>query len=131
VLSVIVRLLRLASIVICLIVAASFLTFAANQTKSASTEQQEELGSVPPGTSGKPTTSTTANGTVTTPGAKRHENGFHKALDETSSSLTSPFAGIVSESDGEWTTRGVRLICALLVYGFGFGYLARMLRVRV
>jgi hypothetical protein len=119
---------RLASIVICLIVGASFLTFAADQTKSASTEQQEELGSLPAGSNGKPTKS---GPTESQPVAKKHENGFHKALDEASSKLTSPFAGVVSASAGEWATRGFRLVCALLVYGFGLGYLARTLRVRV
>ena len=41
------------------------------------------------------------------------------------------FAGIVSNSDSEWATRSVRLFFALLVYGFGLGFLARTLRVRV
>jgi hypothetical protein len=131
VISVLVRLLRLASFVVCLIVVASFVTFAVNQTKSASTEQQEELGSVPAGTSGKGTSTTTANGTVTTAPAPKHENSFHKDLDEASSNLTSPFGGIVSASAGEWANRGVRLVLALLVYGFGVGYLVRILRVRV
>jgi len=100
--------------VICLIVAASFLVFAVQQTKTASGHQQAELA--PTATSGEPST--------------RKEGSVHKALDETSSELTSPFAGIVSSSS-EWTTRGVRLLAALIVYGFGLGYLARVLRVRV
>lgn len=112
-----VRLLRLASIVICLIVAASFLVFALNQTSSASGHQREELGE------------TTAPAAPAT--AKPHENSIHKGLDEASETLTSPFGGIVSASSSEWGNRAVRLILALLVYGFGLGYLARLLRVRV
>ena len=45
--------------------------------------------------------------------------------------LTSPFSGIVSASSSEWADHGVRLLLALLVYGFGLGFLARALRVRV
>jgi cytoskeletal protein RodZ len=140
-----VKLLRLASAVICLIVIASFAVFAVNQTKSASDHQQEEVsgeavgpqrGGATPSlsttTSANTTTPATQTGTSpTTPAAKPHENSVHKALDEASSELTSPFAGIVNESDSEWATRGVRLLFALLVYGFGLGYLARVLRVRV
>jgi hypothetical protein len=55
----------------------------------------------------------------------------HKALDEASGQLTSPFAGVMSGSSSEWATRIVELLLALVVYGFGLGYIARALRVRV
>ncbi len=116
--SVIIKLLRLASFVICLIVIASFAVFAVQQTKSASTHQGEQAAS--PTGSSKPIA---ANST-------RHEGSVHKALDEASVELTSPFDGLVSGSS-EWATRGFRLLLALLVYGFGLSYLARVLRVRV
>ena len=99
-----------------MIVAASFLVFAVQQTKTASGHQQEEVASPTGQTAEEP--------------AVRHEGTLHKALDEVSSELTSPFAGVVSSSS-EWTTRGVKLLIALVVYGFGLGYLARVLRVRV
>jgi hypothetical protein len=115
VVSTFVRLLRLVSLLICAIVIASFATFAVQQTKSASGHQQEEL------TGGaKPTTD-----------AGVHEGSVHKVLDEAFNELTSPFAGVVSGSTSEWAIRGVKLLLALLVYGLGFGYLARVLRVRV
>jgi hypothetical protein len=115
----IVRLLRFASIAICLIVIASFAVFAIDQTKNASGEQQAQLNSEVPGakTAPKP--------------AKKKENGVHKLLDEASNELTSPFAGVVSGSTSEWTIRGVKLLLALIVYGFGLGFIARVLRVRV
>jgi hypothetical protein len=112
----IVRVLRFASIVICLIVVASFLVFAANQTSSASGHQREVLGETP---------------APSQTSAKPHENSIHKGLDEASETLTSPFSGIVSGASSEWANRGVRMILALLVYGFGLGYLARLVRVRV
>ena len=118
------KLIRTASIVICLIVCASFLVFAINQTKSASAAQQDFLNGQAPVTANTPAR------TQSTPKVK-HENGIHKALDDTSNSLTSPFDGIISSSDSAWAKRGVKLFFALLVYGFGLGYLARVLRVRV
>jgi hypothetical protein len=115
----IVRLLRFASIAICLIVIASFAVFAIDQTKNASGEQQAQLNSEVPGAKPAPKP------------AKKKENSLHKLLDEASNELTSPFAGVVSGSTSEWTIRGVKLLLALIVYGFGLGFIARVLRVRV
>jgi hypothetical protein len=124
VLSSIVRLLRVASLVICLIVIASFAIFAVDETKGASAHQQEELN-------GPAATNTNAG----TPGSRGssspHEGSVHKAIDEASAELTSPFSGITSGSSSQWVIRGVNLLLALIVYGFGLGYLARVLRVRV
>jgi hypothetical protein len=110
---VVVKLLRLASFVICLIVIASFAIFAVGQTKTASKHQQEEVKGA------------TAPVTVT------HQSGLHKDIDEASNQFTSPFKGIVAASSGEWAVRGVELLLSLVVYGFGLGYIARVLRVRV
>jgi hypothetical protein len=112
----IVRLLRLASLVICAIVIASFALFVVNQSKSASAHQTQEIAGGSAAV--KPATST-------------HEGSVHKTIDEASEQLTSPFAGVVSGSSSEWVVRGVKLLLALAVYGFGLSYLARVLRVRV
>jgi predicted PurR-regulated permease PerM len=121
VLSLIASLLRLLSILICLIVAASFLIFVVEQTSSASTEQQEALGghrapaNAPTG-SGKP--------------APKHQSALHKKIDEASNELTSPFSSITSGSSSQWLIRGVNLLLALLLYGFVLSFLARAIRVR-
>jgi hypothetical protein len=109
-----------------LIVIASFVVFAVDQTKSASTHQQEVLG-------GGPSTAAAGSSAPHPAGAgdPTHESGIHKAIDEASSQLTSPFSSVVSGSSSEWAIRSTRLLLALLVYGFGLGYLARALRVRV
>jgi hypothetical protein len=114
-----VKLLRLVSIGVCLVVVASFVTFAVEQTKTASGHQQEQLAT--------PAEAATA---AATPPVQSHESSLRKGLDEASAELTSPFAGLASGSS-EWATRGVKLLLALLIYGFGIGYLARALRVRV
>jgi hypothetical protein len=115
-----VRLLRLASTVICLIVIASFLIFALDQTNTASTRQQERLAA------GSPTPVQTSHA------AKPHkQNALKRDIDEVATELTSPFSGLVAGASGEWGDRATKLLLALLIYGFGLGYLARALRVRV
>jgi hypothetical protein len=114
----IVRLLRLASLVVCAIVVASFAAFVIDQSKSASAHQTREI------TSGVPATTSDAK-------TKAHESGARKTLDEASEELTSPFAGVVSGSSSEWVVRGVKVLLTLAVYGFGLGFLARVVRVRV
>jgi hypothetical protein len=120
-------LLRLASTAICLIVIASFVLFAINETKSASGRQQEALAN---GGSAATTTTGSQSSSGTATSAPKREGAVHKAIDEASGKLTSPFSGALSSSS-EWVTRSGKLLLALLVYGFGLGYLARMLRVRV
>ena len=109
-----VRLIRFVSIAVCVIVAVSFGIFAIDQTSTASHHQTETLGV------------TSARGTA----SSRHENSLHRAIDDAAGKLTSPFSSVVSGSSSEWASRGVKLLLALLVYGFGLGYLARTLRVR-
>ncbi len=116
-------LLRIASRIACLIVVVSFALFAINQTGSASTHQQEALR----GTNGGPT-GTPAPAPATDPA---REGEAHKVIDEVAGKLTSPFSGITAGSTSQWVIRGVGTAMALLVYGIGVGYLARVLRLRV
>ena len=122
----IVRLLRFASVVICVIVIVSFAVFAVDQTKGASTQQQQKIaGGVPTATVGASAPHAAAES------APAHESGVRSAIDEASSWLTTPFSGLVSASNGEWATRGTNVLLALVVYGFGLGYLARAIGVKV
>jgi predicted secreted protein len=118
--SLVTGLMRLASRVICVIVIAWLVVFVVNQTSSASTRQQNEVSE---GTA--PATNESAAS-----GAK-HDSTLHRTLNETADALTSPFAGVVSGSNSEWTIHIVKTLLALLVYGFGLAFLARFLRVRV
>ncbi|HTC72151.1 MAG TPA: hypothetical protein VK655_04640 [Solirubrobacteraceae bacterium] len=120
-LSSIVRLLRLASLVVCAIVIASFAIFALNQTKTASKHQTEEL------TAGPSTHS--ASSARSGSSATANESSVHRDIDDASREFTSPFAGIVSGSNSEWLKRGVELFLALLVYGVAVGFVARALRI--
>jgi hypothetical protein len=117
-------LLRLASWVICLLVAASFLVFVVDQTNTASTHQQKELSELPSSTNAP------ADADPSTP-APKHESTLHKTLDEAANVFTSPFSAVVSSSHSQWVIRGVKTLLALLVFGLGLSYLARAIRVRV
>lgn len=107
-------LLRWVSRIVCLIVVVSFAIFVVGQTSTASTHQQNELNETTP--------------TTTQP---VHKSALHSAIDEASGQLTSPFASITAHSSSQWLVRGEGTLMALLVYGIGLGYVARMLRVRV
>jgi hypothetical protein len=111
------RVLRLASMAICLIAVAWFLTFAVNQTSSASNHQTTEISAAPGSSALKASTSETKN-----------EGSVHKALDEVFAKLSSPFSGLMSGSS-EWTIHLVDTLLVLIVYGFGLAFLARLLRL--
>jgi len=118
----------LASRIACLIVLAAFVVFVVNQTNSASVHQQNELNG-----SGAPVSEPDAGrspGSAGSSASSQHESSLHRTLDETANTLTSPFAGVVSESS-EWVTQLVRTGLALLVYGLGVAFLVRFIRVRV
>jgi len=113
------RLVRLASLVVCAIVFVSFLIFAANQTKTASTHQQEVVA---------------GNVLVGRPNPVKPQpkpSAIHKAIDEAANTFTSPFSGITAGASSQWVVQGGDFLLTLLIYGFGIGYLARVIEVRV
>ena len=118
------RLLRIVSLLVCTIVVLSFALFVVEQTKSASGHQQQLLGAGPP-------SSTSSSGQPASTGTHARKSTPHRLLDEASTQLTSPFAGVVAGTHSEWVSRGGKLLLALAVYGFGFGFVARVLTVRV
>lgn len=105
---------RLVSRVICLIVIASFVFFAVDQTRNASQAQQRELAGE----------STPAKNT-----SKERPGTVHKVVDEISDQLTSPFSAVTSGSSDQWVKHGLDLTLSLVIYGFGLSFLARSLRL--
>jgi hypothetical protein len=117
-------LLRLASVVICVIVIAAFAIFVFDQAKGASAHQQQAVAAG----AASNTTGESSSRSTTSPA---QESAPHRVLDEVSNGLTSPFSGITAGSNHVWAVHGVNLVLALLIYGFGFGYLARVLRAHL
>jgi predicted PurR-regulated permease PerM len=114
------RVLRLVSIVICLIALASFITFAIDQAGKGSSRQQAEVNE----------TALPAD-TTTGPSKSGHKGELHEAIDKAFSALASPFSGITSGSGSQWTIQIVDTLLVLLVYGFGLSFLARLLPGRL
>jgi hypothetical protein len=113
------RILRLVSLAICVIAVAWFATFVLDQTSKASSQQQAEVNASGPA----------SDHTTTSAPAAKHNSAIHEAVDKAFSTLSSPFSGVTSGSSSEWTIHIVDTLLVLLVYGFGLGFLARILRV--
>jgi hypothetical protein len=105
----------IASRIACVIVIAWFVVFAVDQSKSASTHQQNEV----PG------------GVHQTASPPRHRSTATKTLDEAGHFLTTPFRPLASKSSNVWLSHGIDLLLVLLVYGLAVGFVARVIRVRV
>lgn len=101
------------SMVACLFVVASFTMFATDQFGGASERTQQVVLDQSP----------------TAPAAKKAGEP-RKTIDEVAEKLRSPFDGLVHAAKSEWVRETVPTLLALLVYGFGLGYLARYARAR-
>jgi hypothetical protein len=124
-------LLRLVSIAGCLIVAVSFALFAIDKTHGASDHQQVLLS----GGSGAPAATAPAGSTQGGTGgqlvsAGKHKSSLRETVDDAANTVTSPFSGLTSGSGSEWAVQLLKLVLTFAFYGFGLGFLARVLRVR-
>lgn len=117
--------LRLASVVLCLIVIASFVLFVVDQTGSASAHQQAVVNAAAPGSAALATSHET-------PASKKQgESTARKTIDEASEAITSPFSFATEATSSEWLSRGIGLLLTLFFYGFVLGFITRMIRVRL
>lgn len=113
------RLLRLVSLAICLIAVGWFVGFAVEQSKQGSAHQQEELNESAP-----PSLRTPVSGAAK---SSKH-GGLRKAIDSAFSTVSSPFSGLTNGMSGVWASHIVNTLLVLLIYGFGLGFVARLLR---
>jgi hypothetical protein len=119
VLSTLAAALRLASILLCLIVGVSFALFVIDKTSDASAHQQRAVNA--------PNEQPRSDNPTTTHSG---EGSARKTIDEAAETVTSPFTGITEGWSSEWSKRGVLLLLTLAIYGFGLGFVARVIRVR-
>jgi ABC-type cobalt transport system substrate-binding protein len=118
------RVLKLASLALCLVVIASFALFVINRTSDASAHQQQVVnGETAPSGVGEPSSPIAADN-----GGRK--GSARRTIDEVAEAVESPFAAITEGSSSEWVIHSVQLAIALVVYGFGLGYVARSIRVR-
>lgn len=111
----------LASRIACLIVIAWFVVFAVERSTGAANHQVNEVASAV----NQPQLAVRSE---SAPANKQRSGGL--TLNQLASEVTSPFDGIVATSGSEWVLHGERTLFAVLIYGFGMGFLARFVRVR-
>lgn len=99
------------SFVCCALVLASLALFAVSQASGASQAQVAELNSRP----------TVSQHAVRPPAQPR------RFIDGAAAVLTSPFSSFI-HTTSQWAMKIAETLFALLVYGFGLGYLARWAR---
>jgi hypothetical protein len=115
------RVLRIAAILVSVVIVLSFVLFAIDELSGASQRNEaklaQDLEANPP------------------PAAERQREKDHgsirETIDDANDVVVSPFQGIVSSNDSRWVQRGVPALLALLIFGFGLGFLARYTRGRV
>jgi hypothetical protein len=110
--------LRLAAIICSLLVVAGFGWFVIDQAGAASKRTQDEIaGQV---------AARTVNPDPDQERAREKVNSkVHEFVDDANDILLRPFAPIVDSSSNKWVRRSVPALLALLIYGFGLGFLAR------
>jgi hypothetical protein len=111
------RPLRIAATVASLFVVLGWGLFAIDQARGASHESVA-------GIAGDPTTFSDPSPDQEKAREKLHSKP-REFVDDVNDVLLSPFAGVSDNSKSKWVRRSVPALIALLVYGFGGGYLAR------
>jgi hypothetical protein len=110
-------LIKLVSIVCCLIVALSFAAFASDQAGHGSKQDVAKIASED------------TNAPAQQAKQADHHGPLRQKLDGADRALTSPFNGVTTSRSG-WTQRIVTTLLAFLVFGLGLGFLARLAALR-
>jgi hypothetical protein len=116
-------LLRLVSVVARLIVGASFVMFAIDESQTASDASTRAIAGQAAAAAPDPTAR------EETLREKAHSKP-RELVDDADDILIKPFAWAAEGSSSRWARKGVPTLLALLVYGFGLGFLARSIRMR-
>jgi hypothetical protein len=113
------RLLRAAAWVASAVVVVSFVLFALDETREASARTAAEVAG-----------QEAARRPVPTDGQERAREQAHgpvrEAIDDANDVLLAPFAFAEPSGGGGWARRGVPALLALVVYGLGLPFLARL-----
>ena len=107
-------LIRAIAVLASVLVLAGFVLFALDELGSASRRTQDELAGI--------------RSVDPTPGQERvrerRRSTARELIDDANDVLLAPFASL-SGAGNRWISRGAPTLAALVVYGFGLGYLAR------
>lgn len=117
-------LIRLISILCCLVLAASFAMFAKDQAGKSSSQTVAKIASEDDSSAAAARVAATAP-----PKPRAKHNGVRRAIDGANAKLVSPFNGVVASSS-PWSRHISQAVLAFLVFGLGLGFLARYLSTR-
>jgi hypothetical protein len=115
---------RLAAIVMSGFVLVGFAFFAADEMDRGSKTQQQALANELEGTT--PEVIPIAPAPADEAAREAAHGDVREVVDDVNDVLLGPFTSI-ADSDDVWVARGVPTVLALLLYGFGLGFLANML----
>ncbi len=118
-------LLRFIAVLVCALVALGFLMFAIDELNAGSKGQQSKIDQSADG----------QQAVVVAPAPspqdeairERQHGQTREAIDDANDVLLTPFSQLVATSKSNWVTHGVPAVLALLVYGFGIGFLANLM----
>lgn len=116
-------LLRFVSVVASLIVIASFVLFAVDESQTASAASSRAVAGQRAASAPDPNPREEML-------RERAHGRPREAIDDADDVLLRPFAWASDGSSSRWARRGVPTLLALLVYGFALAFLARMVRMR-
>jgi hypothetical protein len=118
-----IRILRVASIVLSIVVALGWGWFVADQAAAASENTQQQILGEHAAAQVDPDPSDER--------LREKQHGKpHELVDDANDLLLRPFTGVVRNSTSDWTRRSVPALLALLTYGLGLATLARYLQTR-
>ena len=115
---------RLVAIVLSGFVVVGFAFFAADELDRGSKAQQQALANELEGST--PEVIPVAPAPADEAAREAAHGDLREIVDDVNDVLLGPFSNLAVSSD-VWVTRGVPTILALLLYGFGLGFLANML----
>jgi hypothetical protein len=116
-------LLRTVAVAASAIVLVSFALFALDETREASKKTVAAVEGLKGTRSANPSAGEER-------ARERAHSKVREAIDDADDILVAPFASIADGSSSSWMRRGVPTLLALIVYGFGLGFLARFMRGR-
>ena len=113
------RALRLAAVICSLLVIAGWGWFAVDETSAASKQTQAEIA-------GQDAARTASPDPDQERDREKVNSTAHEWVDDANDVLLRPFSSVSENADSKWVRRSVPALLALLVYGLGFGILARV-----
>jgi hypothetical protein len=115
--------LRTLALVCSAVIVLSFGLFVIDETRAASNQTAAEVA-------GRDAARTADPSPAQERAREQTHGDVHELIDDGNDLLVAPFGGLVADSSSRWTRRGVPALLALVVFGFGLGYLARFTQGR-